>query len=153
AIPREWDQDIASVRTTISGYDLPKDASEELQAERRERIADEIVRFCRKNNAIAVALEEFAFSQGQSRAHALGELGGVVKHELRRNLGITPIPITASRARKILLQRLPRSEVKGYVVYNVKRLEGTSLWTNDEVDSFCVANALLMMVGGTCMTF
>jgi Holliday junction resolvasome RuvABC endonuclease subunit len=44
-------------------------------------------------------IEEYAFSRGQSQAHALGELGGVVKHYLY--LGEAPFVSLSSTSNKL----------------------------------------------------
>lgn len=154
ALPLGWDHDMYRARTMKSGYMLPNDSSPEDQVKRLITIVDDVVDFCDRRRAKHVYIENYAFSQKQSRAHALGELGGTVKKEVYQKLGLVVIPVVASRARKILLQHLPRADSKKFTIKNVKRLEGPSWgWTEDECDSFVVCNAGLMFVGGTAMSF
>lgn len=160
AIPVKWDHDVAKLRTMVIGSSLSNDASEDERLDRIDQICKAMVKFCGQNNAIAIGVEEYAFAQGASHAHAIGELGGNVKRDIRTLLGITPQPIIASTARKTLLQKLPRPKgakkgfLKSFVSYNVKRLGGQiTRWTDDEIDAFVIANARLMQYGGMAMTF
>lgn len=160
ALPRIWNQDMARARTIVVGYGVGNDEPESMRVERLEKICTTLVDFCLANKATAINIEEYAFSSSQSRAHAIGELGGVVKLECKRRLGLTPQPVTASHARKTLLQWLPglRGKPKGYmkryVVANVQRLgKAVAHWTEDEIDAFVVSNYCLMAQGGLAMTF
>lgn len=156
ALPRNWQYDMKSIRTLVVGENVSNADAEEARIRRLDKISSAIVEFCRSNHAIAIGVEDYAFSQGQSRAHALGELGGVVKLAIYKALGIAPLPIVASTARKTLLQR---ARVKGmkdkdYVVHNVKRLGPVAeRWTDDEVDAFVIANAMLERAGYIALTY
>lgn len=159
AIPRRWNQNLNQVRTMVAGYGVEQN-DEEARVIRLEVISEAIGEFCVQNKAITVSLEEYAFSQGQAHSHAIGEIGGVVKLELRRRLKLTPRPLFSNTARKTLLQWLPSSRgkpkgyLKRYVTTNVRRLGGVTLrWTDDEIDAFVIANHTLMLAGGTAMTF
>jgi len=159
AIPLKWNQDMTRIRTMVIGHGVTQ-GDEEGRLDRLDAISSKIGDFCVDNRAKVVALEEYAFSQGQAHAHSIGEVGGVVKLEIRRRLEITPQPIFSPTARKTLLQWLPsvRGKPKGYlkkyVAANVRRLEGiTSKWTEDEIDAFVIANHALMLAGGMAMTF
>ena len=55
-------------------------------------------------------------------AREVAELGGLVKWRLWNAWDRATTPVVASSARKVLLQRLPRRDVKDYVVANVRRL-------------------------------
>lgn len=117
-------------------------------------IAEGITSFCEKMKATAVYVEEYAYSQVSSHATGLGEVGGVVKLEIYRRLGIISVPIVASSARKMLLMKCPQRDPKPFVQYNVQRLGGpTKDWTGDEIDAFVVANAGLADIGGMAMSF
>lgn len=137
-----------------AGKKLDNNASPDEQLDRIEMIAKRIVDFCKQRNAEAVYVEEYAFAQGRSRAHALGELGGEVKRQARRRLGFAVQPIVASQARKTLLMKVPRAKSKVFVIRNVQRLGGqTKYWTDDEIDAFVIANHGLMLRGGVAMGF
>jgi Holliday junction resolvasome RuvABC endonuclease subunit len=86
-----------------------------------------------------VAVEQYAFSRGESRAHALGELGGVVKLALL-DAGLEVVPLTASHARSCL-GKFPRAKPKKHVAVLVKSLGCPEQWSDDVIDSFVVANA------------
>jgi Holliday junction resolvasome RuvABC endonuclease subunit len=160
AIPRQWTNNLDDVKTMRVGYGLSDIEEEGERMDRLDFIVERIMEFCQQHSPVALGVEEYAYSQGQSRSHALGELGGVVKLAVWKRLHITPLPVVASTARKTLLQKLPnlRGKKKGYlktwVVHNVQRLEGPTLrWTADEIDAFVIANHRLMMVGGMAMTY
>ena len=154
ALPIGWDHDMYRARTMKAGYMLPNDSTPEAYVQRLVSIVDAVVEFCQRRKAKYVFVEGYAFSAMLSRAHSLGELGGVVKKDVYIRLQKVVTPIVVSRARKILLQKLPRADSKKFTIKNVKRLEGPSWgWSEDECDSFVIANAGLMMTGGVAMTF
>lgn len=139
----------------VSGSKLSADASAKDHVERLLRINDDVHYFCVDLEATRVAIEEYAFSAGrQSHAHSLAELGGTIKLRIFRSLGIVVEPITASHARKVLLQKCPRKGAKDFAVVNVRRLGPIAkAWTEDECDAFAIANTILMRAGGTALTF
>lgn len=153
AIPIDWSHELGEVRTCVSGSALAQSATPADRLKRIMAISLGIVAFCRAHRAKHVYIEEYAFAQGASHAREVAELGGVLKFRLYDQLGIVAVPVVASRARKLLLQKLPRKDVKAWVVANVKRLPGAADWTPDEVDAFVVANAGVELAGGTAMSF
>lgn len=154
AIPFNWDHDLDNVQMEIFGEKLGTDATPLDYIQRIVTIADGVLAFCQRVQARKVYVEAYAFSQGGRNATQLAELGGAVKSRLYDEWGIAACPIVASSARKILLQKLPRSDIKKFVTNNVKRLGGRALgWTHDEIDALVIANAGLMREGGLAMTF
>lgn len=147
-----WDGDLEDVRTHIVGADLPNDASPEDVARRLQLIANKLADFCA--GADVVYVEEYAFSARASRAHSIGEVGGAVKLRLFERLGKAPRPIPPATARKTMLQKLPRAEVKPFVVRNVRRLGAPAdKWTDDQIDAFVILNHGVMLQGGTPLSF
>ena len=153
-----WGGSVDAVDTLIFGQRLANDASPEDQIRRLDAASKEICRFCA--SATAVYVEEYAFSRGQSRAHALGELGGAVKLRLFERCGIVAIPVHNNTARKTLLQHVPSARgkpkgfVKKWVVRNVQRLGGRAArWTDDEVDAFVAMNEGVAREGGIPLSF
>lgn len=161
AIPLKWkEHDMLHTRTIVVGYGVKDSDGEEVRLERLDKIAKALVEFCDNNHAVAIGVEDYAFSQGQSRAHALGEIGGVTKLALYKKLNVIPTPIVASTARKTLLQKLPgqrgmkKGFMKKFVAHNVRRLEGPTLkWGEDEIDAFVIANHRRMIEGEVPMSF
>lgn len=90
------------------------------------------------NLADVVAVEDYAFSQGQSQAHALGELGGVVKLAMHENIGDVH-PLTASHVRSCL-GKFSGKGVKEQVHKVVRSMGVPEVWTGDVIDAFVVAN-------------
>ena len=147
-----WDGDLEDVVTRVIGDEVSKDSAPEAYARRLDLIAKSMVDFC--DGADVVYVEEYAFSQMSKRAHSLGEVGGVVKLELFRRLGHAPIPVTASTARKTMLQKLPRKGVKEFTMRNVRRLGAPAdRWTEDQIDAFVCLNHGVMLQGGIALTF
>lgn len=154
ALPLDWDHDLRKVRTGLFGYELSADASDEEVIERNAQIAHDVTVFCINARATRIARENYAFAASSSSVTKLAELGGVVRHDVMQTMGIAVSSITASRARKVLLQNCPSSGSKKFTVRNVKRLGGPTLkWSEDECDAFVIANCLLMYAGGIAMTF
>lgn len=101
-----------------------------------------------------VYVEGYAFGARSSSAHALAELGGIVRVDLFRDLGLTVTPVVASSARKTLLQKLPRADLKKFVERNMRRLQGeTYYWSGDVIDAFAVGNHARMLNGWRHMSF
>lgn len=155
-IPEGWRGDPAKVR--MGGRDwggaLTAGASPEDHAERIRRIARAVAAFCRAHRTVAVGVEGYAFGMRSTSSHALAELGGAVKLALWEELGLAAHPVAASAARKILLQRLPRRNVKEWTEENVRRLGGVAIyWTHDEVDAFTICNYQVMVQGWIPLSF
>ncbi len=153
ALPLEWDLDLERAVTTTSGYPLDSEADAEALIRRVDHIVRDLVLFCGVYRAKHIFIEGLAFSQQSNRAHALAELHGAVKLTFFRELGIVVEPFTASFARKVLLQKLPKKDSKAFTLANVRRFTAVAEWTEDEIDAFVVANAGLMRTGGVAMSF
>lgn len=128
-----------------------------------KRIAEAVVQFIQDSGlkirpktlpwTRAVFVEEMAFGQAGAHAREVAELTGIVKLRVLEAWGVYPVPVVASRARKVLLQKLPRKDVKKFVLANVRRLPGADRWADAQADAFVVANMGVMISGGTAMTF
>ncbi len=87
------------------------------------------------------------------QAHALvplAELHGCVRFLLCEQ-GQRVITVPQASARKLLLGKLPRKDVKETVRQTVTSFMGCAGWGPDEVDAFVVANWLASEVGGVCL--
>lgn len=131
-----WAGDFKDIESLHVGRKLSKDASEYDQLCRLRYIRDEILEFA--DGCQVAAVENYAFSRGASRAHALGELGGVVKLGLL-GLGLEVVPLTASHVRSCL-GKFPRSKPKEHVAALIRKLGAPDRWLNDEIDAFVVSN-------------
>lgn len=153
-IPPDWDLEWHSLKTLVWGGGLPYTAPESDRLDRLHWMKQQVYGFCVDNNARHVFVEQYAFSQGQSQAHALGELGGVIKltlHEHLRIWGIKPAreiagegvwtlqTVTASQARKFLLGKVPAKGAKDFTHVRLQAM-GAPFKTQDETDAFVVAN-------------
>jgi hypothetical protein len=136
------------------GYPLTNEATREDAIDRMISIAESVVNFCIDHPAVNVYVENYAFSQASSSATTLRELGGIVKREFRKRTGSVPIPVTASAARKTLLQKLPKAKLKDFTEQNVRRLKGEALyWNGDQIDAVVIANHGAMLQGWTPLSF
>lgn len=154
-VPLDWDgASLGQLRTCVVGEALANDADECMRLGRLHHIAEGLVAFCRAHGVKHAFVEQYAFSQTGAHARSIAEVGGVVKYRLFRKLGIVCEPVVASSARKLLLTKCPKKDVKKFVVKNVRRLGGTAReWTEDEVDAFVVANMGMYLVGKPHMNF
>lgn len=153
-LPWGWEGDTGAVRHATWGYPLTKEATLEEQVDRMIHIAEGVTAWCREHPHRNVYVENYAFSQASTSATTLRELGGIVKAEFRRRLGKVPIPVTASSARKTLLQRLPKAKLKQFTEDNVRKLGGEALyWNADVVDALVCANHGVMLEGGVPLSF
>jgi len=147
AVPLDWDGDWSRVRSCIAGENLRKHASDAERARRTETIAARLVGFARTAGATHAFVEGYAYGLGTA-AHALGELGGVVRLELVR-AGLVLHTVPMNTARKLLLGRCPREGAK-VAVAEALRAAGGRLETLDEYDAMAVANWGLSELGGYC---
>jgi|SRR5882672_709621 len=90
-------------------------------------------------------VEGYAFSKHSSSVTRLAELGGVCRVELF-TYGRTLRPVVASSARKLILGKLPREDVKR-VTHQAIWDHGAPFADGDQVDAFVVANAGLSELG------
>ena len=146
-VPCDWDGRWATIASIVVGGKLCRGASDAERARRTEAIATELVAFARDQRASIAFIESYAFSR-KTAAHTLAEVGGVVRLELlRAGLEIRTAPI--GTARKLLLGRIPRSDIKAAVVAAV-RAAGGRFESFDEADAFVAANYGLSELGGFC---
>lgn len=150
AIPTDWDGQWQRVAEMSEGANLPRNATDLERVERVATIASRLVRFAQAHNAEQAWIESYAFG-GSFMAHTLGELGGVVKHELAR-AGLELRTVNMGSARKLLLGKIPRG--KGAAKDAVQRvLVAAGLpfrWKPDEFDALVVANWAMSELGGFC---
>jgi Holliday junction resolvasome RuvABC endonuclease subunit len=147
AVPLAWDGQWGRVRSIVVGEPLRRDASDAERVRRTETIAARLVAFARETGAGQAWIESPAYSQNTA-AHVLGALRGVVSLELvRAGIDIRTAPMAS--ARKLLLGKLPRSDVK-VAVFQALRAAGAPFETTDEADAMCAANWGLSEAGGHC---
>lgn len=103
-------------------------------------LSSEIVSFAEKHHATSAVVEQYAFTSRHSHAHSLGELGGVVKVLLTARCGIPVEAVPPASARKLILGRLPRKDVKVATAAALTRMGMPGDWTADEADAFVCAN-------------
>lgn len=147
-----WDGDLEDVSTTIVGYGLEHEATATDTVERLLHISNALARFC--EDATVVYVEQYAFTSMTTRAHSIGEVGGAVKLQCYADHGLAPIPIPPATARKTMLGKLPRKDVKKWTVRNVHRLGAPATgWTEDQIDAFVIMNHGVMLQGATALSF
>lgn len=129
-----WSGDFREIEWTTVGYKLARDASEFDRLVRLKTIRDHFTALARGVDVAVV--EQYAFSRGQSQAHALGELGGVVKLALNDLMDVNVL--NASRVRACL-GKFSGKGVKKQVHALLKPLVPAE-WTEDVIDAWVVAN-------------
>lgn len=153
-VPLAWQGDWLLTRTMVRGYPLQDSQDEHERCDRNALIADEITQLAIDYRVGVAWIEGYAFGQVH-RAHHLGELGGVVRLQLRR-AGVVLRVANMGTARKLILGAVPRGKgVAKREVFNMLRAAGMPFrspkksWL-DEADSFVVANLGLSEAGAFC---
>lgn len=157
-VPAGWEGDTRAC--AVGGWGRESDGTARDKARRMSEISAGVLAFVAQHVSPGgtVWAEEYAFAKGgQAHAAALRELGGAVKVKLYEELDVEVIPVVASQARKMLLGKLPRKDVKEYVLRNLERLRGEMpYWTDDQKDALVVANygvGLLNLPGWAPISF
>lgn len=148
AVPFDWAGDWSRIARATVGHSLTKDATEADRIGRLVRISAEVVTFAEAHRCTRAVVEQYAYSSRHAQSHSLGELGGVVKVLLTERCGIPVDVVAPASARKLLLGRLPRKDVKIHTRAALTRMGMPVTWTDDEADGFVVANWKLSEVGG-----
>lgn len=147
AVPENWGGDWSKLHRQHVGHRLPSDVSEARRIGRLHQITIEIVKFVQRHRASTVILEEYAFASATSHAHALGEIGGATKLALATQAGCIVDTVHSATARKLLLGKLPRKDVKVHVRVALDQMGMPKTWTDDEADAFVVANWKALQLG------
>jgi Holliday junction resolvasome RuvABC endonuclease subunit len=114
-------------------------------------IAEQVCNFIDEHQPTAVFVEQYAFSRNGAYAHAIGELGGVVKHLLVKMLGYDVGVVIATSARKLTFGRVPRgTNAKKFVEARLALVDAPFAKGKPgegERDAFVIANYGLTEVG------
>lgn len=148
AVPPDWSGDWSRIARTTVGHPLKRDALECDRIGRLVRISAEVVTFAEAHRCTSAVIEGYAFTSRNAHSHSLGELGGVVKVLLAERCWIPIHVVPPASARKILLGKLPRKDVKIHMRTALTRMGMPVAWTNDEADAFVVANYIAAGNGG-----
>lgn len=140
AVPSEWGGDWSRIARKTAGIPLTKDAPESERVRRLLLLANEVIGFAGTHGAGIAFVEQYAFTSMLGHAHALGELGGVVKVYLQEVCKVPLEMVAPASARKLIAGKLPRKDVKDYVRGELTRMGMPAAWTKDEGDAFVVAN-------------
>lgn len=149
AVPVRWGLDWSRIAVAKAGAPLPKEASEHERARRLADSRDIITAFARKHDCSMAVVEQYAFTARDSQAHALGELGGVVKVALCE-LGLGVHVVSPASARR-LLGKAPRKDVKIWTHQQLYAAGAPKAWTADQLDAFLIANYHLSGIGGDAL--
>jgi len=148
AMPLDWAGDWSRVAHATICHKLPREPREADRIGRLVRVSGDVVEFVERHQCTIAAIEQYAFHALHSHAHSLGELGGVVKVLLTTRVGITVEPVQAASARKLILGKLPRSDVKIHTRIALSRMGMPKEWTDDEADAFVIGNWVASSLGG-----
>lgn len=154
-IPLNWGGDWLLTRQHVAGYKLDKQADDMDRARRNAIIADEFCQLALDYRVGVAWFESYAFGLSTS-SHTLGELGGVVRHELIR-AGILVRTANMGTARKLILGHVPRGSGKAKAaVFKTLKAAGMPFPTGekdtwlDRADAFVSANLGLSEAGCYC---
>ena len=151
AVPERWgggvrQEDWSRIAVAKAGHGLRKDAPERERVARLEDIETAILAFVAEQKVKVAVIEQYAFTSMLSHAHALGELGGVVKVALQR-AGVEIAVVSPASARKCLGKQ-PRAQAKVWAQQRLYRAGAPKSWTEDQLDAFVIANHHLAENGG-----
>lgn len=163
AMPENWKGQWTKIGRRTFTSPLPKDAPQLFQTQRLDELANAVIKFAQANAATEAVIEQYSFGSMQSRAHALGELGGAVKLELFRRMAIVAEPVSILAARKFLLGRSPKkTEVlgprkkdqggKAWAQEGARRAGCPEAWTEHERDAWVTANCRAGELGWYAVT-
>lgn len=141
------------VLTETWGLSLQTKATIFEQLARLRELRDRALRFWHEAGCPShVFFEEYAFSQSDSYAHAIGEAGGVAKLALA-DAGATVSAVHSQSARKLLCGHVPRKskDAKALVRHVLEDGFGFADLHEAEYDALAVANYGLSELGQPCL--
>lgn len=150
ALPPAWDLAWPRIVTARLSEPMRRGATEAEQIARRARLADGVLRFCDRVHATSVWIEGYPLSGRVHGLSGLCELGGVVRDRLA-HVGLDVRTAPLSTARKLVLGRLPRAEVKRITHEVLRSVGAPASWTGDELDAFVAANFGASELGVCCI--
>jgi hypothetical protein len=147
AVPGDWDLNWGRIARVTVGRKLAKGAPPWEAAERLEYLITEAIGFARRYGATHVFIEGYPKGGRVFNLDMECELGGALKLALRRELGLTAHTSHISTARKLVLGKLPRSDVKKITHTVVRSLGPMPFATGDEIDAWVAANLGMSLLG------
>ena len=148
-IPADWGCNWDKCITAKLGATLDHGASLSDELVRLDEIRSGVLRFCADHYVTHVWVEQYAFSARQSRSHALGEVGGVVKLALhRRSMPLQTVVVSQARS---ILGKVPRKDSKVHTRALLTAMGAPVAWDGDEADAFVVANWGLSELDEACI--
>jgi hypothetical protein len=148
AVPGDWDLHWDRIAHVTVGRKLAKGAPPWEAAERLECLVSEAIRFARVHAVTHVFIEGYPKSGRVFHLDMEAELGGALKLALRRDLELTAHTSELSTARKLVMGKLPRADVKRLVHGTVRSFDRMLLsWTGDEIDAWVAANLGMSKLG------
>jgi len=149
AIPEDWAGDWSRIGRMTIGDSLPKGASEEFRIGRLHRITVDVVAFAHRHRCSVAVAEGYAFGAKFERER-LGEIAGAVKLQLALQAGLVVERLIAPMtARKLMLGENPKENPKRVVRDHLRARGMPLVWTEGEVDAFCVGNVKLVELGAS----
>jgi hypothetical protein len=150
AFPGDWDLDWRRIAHERHGEKLSRGASDHDRLGRMNRLADAAARFCESVRATNVWVEGYPGSGRVYGLPALCELGGIVRHRLAGSgLWAATSPLTT--ARKLVLGKLPRRDVKRILHETLRTMGAPASWSGDELDAWVAANFGASELGACCI--
>jgi hypothetical protein len=161
ALPLDWKPgDWRHVKTWLTRPTPPRQDDLQGQLERYRIITDWALKAIEQATGVKgapghrlteCAVESYAFSKNNAQASKLMELGGVVRMALFETMGILPITVSTSSARKLLLGNVPKEAPKIAVQSMLFRAKAPKTWEENICDAMCVCNFALSGAGGVAL--
>jgi hypothetical protein len=145
-VPADWGLDWSRVERATHVEAGPKNATAALRISALARISNAVAYWAETWKPTHVWIEGYPAGGRIFGLDKLAEVGGVVRLLVRKG-GIVAETAPLSTARKLLLGKLPRRDVKAVVHAAVRSLPGCNLSTGDELDAFVAANYGLSELG------
>lgn len=147
AVPGDWDLNWDRIVRRTVGRKLEKGAPPWEAAERLEYLVSEAVAFFRGAGVTHAFVESYPKAGRVYNLDMECELGGAIKLAMRRDLRITVHTSQLSTARKLVMGKLPRADVKKIVHATVRSLGPGKAWTGDEIDAWVAVNLGMSFLG------
>jgi hypothetical protein len=148
AVPFDWGLEWSRISRATFGLGLSRGASEADRVRRLDSICTRMMEFAQEHAVTDVFIEQYAFSQKLSHAHALGEIGGNLKRDVVIGLGL-PVSVVVTNTARALLGTFSARGKKGEPkppplkdqVHAVLRRAGLPAnWGPDEIDAWVAVN-------------
>lgn len=149
AVPEDWGLDWSKLAFETLVPPEMHDAPPWQVIGRLMTLVEGVVDFVQRNDVTHVWIESLPTHGGQTySAGKLEQVGGAVRYALRRDCRLNAWTSPIATARKLVMGKMPRRDVKATVHATVRSFSGVPFGTGDEIDAFVAANYGMSLIGG-----